>query len=275
MTDLDTCLAGLGSAPQSRWAAPPTAFQKLSDRFNPLVVRDVSLVANSRIVRWSVALAFVGGFAFVLYAYRLKRLAPLDFMVGGAALGTFVVTFLLPLWVFQHFRNEVKRERIEQLLLTVVTPDSIVAGHLQLAVLLRVALLLLVAPWIALTVALSIGSATEQQVVHGTVAMLGLWCVSSIVLDIVAVAAAALSVFWVFRPLCTAGLVIVVAGVTTLVTEFVETGFLPTGETALGWLAANWSEALEPAMMLLFSTWIALFVAYGAVVCMPPGRRTL
>ncbi len=178
-------------------AAPRVSLgERLSDRCNPIFVREIQQAVGSRMFAVTVG---AGLTAVVLLAFSsaAARGGGLrngrDFFIMGLILLTPILSFVIPLQAFMSMRREVAGGTAEQLLLTELTPAGIVRGKLAAAMLQFFLHLGIFAPVLALAFLL-------RGIDVATIAlMLVLACLSCLVATTVAIALGSLSRFRVVQ----------------------------------------------------------------------------
>ena len=237
-------------------AVPPLPrWHRLSDRLNPILVREVQQALSSKAFLGTLFLALIS--VLVLAAVIATMTLGGDDTVGrgafAACLGTLapILVFILPLQAFFSMMQEVRAGSAEMLLLSHLTPAQIVRGKVQAAAVLFVLYLAIFAPLIALTYLL-------RGVDVGMIAFaLLLALIVALAASSLGIAAGALTRARVLTPLWIA-MVTVVLGIATgmaiaggvgLVMEFAHFSrraefWQVLGSIALGLAAALWLFAL-------------------------------
>lgn len=144
------------SAPATAEATLPL-WERLSDRCNPILVRELQQTLKSRALTGAILLALLVLFGL---AGTIGLLGNYDRDQSGhgreaftASFGALLpfLTFLMPMQAFFSMMHEVRDGSAELLLMSRLTPRQIVRGKLQAAAVLFVLFLALFAPTMALT----------------------------------------------------------------------------------------------------------------------------
>src|SRR5690606_26992416 len=147
------------SGAAARWRTPQTWDDRLSDRCNAVLARDLTQAINGR--GWTLATLGVS----VVVGIVLLDGSPEGGAEAGRAMLTrlfglllFVLWFLMPFRTFTAMREEVTGETREHLLLSGLSAKSVVVGKVAAALLLALGQLGIVAPLLALAWAVGTGS---------------------------------------------------------------------------------------------------------------------
>jgi len=115
--------------------APSTLWSRLSDRCNPILVREVQQAVKGRVFPLTVmiTLAITVVIAVVVSnQYASRGNGSTAFTAGFATLIPLVV-FVVPMQAYQSMRTELKGGIVEQLLLSRLSPSRVLSGKLQAA----------------------------------------------------------------------------------------------------------------------------------------------
>ncbi len=131
-----------------------TLAERLSDRLNPILLREVQQALNGRAFLVTVWLALLGIVVVALtYASggELERFAGRKAFTLALSLLTPLVGLVVPFIAFLSMRQEVSSGTVEHLLLSRLSPGAVVRGKLAAAVVQLVVVISLFAPLLALT----------------------------------------------------------------------------------------------------------------------------
>ena len=141
-----------GPAPARAGALPLT--ERLSDRLNPILLREVQQALNGRAFLVTVFLALLG-IVIVALSYAgggdLQRSTGREALTVALMILAPMVGLIVPFIAFLSMRQEVSSGTVEHLMLSRLTPGSVVRGKLAAAVVQIVVVISLFAPLLALT----------------------------------------------------------------------------------------------------------------------------
>lgn len=123
------------AVPRPAMAAEANLWSRLSDRLNPILVREVQQAVKGRVFPLMIMLAL--GISVVIAAVVASNYAEGATGRGAfdAGLATLVplVLFIIPMQAYNSMRTELKGGIVEQLLLSRLSPGAVLSGKLQAA----------------------------------------------------------------------------------------------------------------------------------------------
>lgn len=128
-----------------------TFWSRMSDRLNPILVREVQQAVKGRVFPLMIMLAL--GISVVI-----TLVVASDYVEGGNGRGAFdaglatlvpLVFFIIPMQAYNSMRTELKGGIVEQLLLSRLSPGAVLSGKLQAAMVQFVLYVSLMSPLLA------------------------------------------------------------------------------------------------------------------------------
>lgn len=135
---------GPGVATDSIWS-------RLSDRLNPILVREVQQAVKGRVFALTIILA-------LSISVMIAAVVASEYQEGNSGRGAFdaglatlipLMLFVIPMQAYNSMRTELKGGIVEQLLLTRLSPSRVIAGKLQAAMVQFVLYVSVLSPLIA------------------------------------------------------------------------------------------------------------------------------
>lgn len=247
-----------GSADVGVAAAPPGFWERLSDRLNPILVREVQQAVKGRMFALTVLGSLLVSVVIAISVASQRRLEPGDGnMAFRAVLMTFcpVALFLVPLSAYGSMRHELRAGIVEQLLLSRLRPWRIVVGKMTSALVQFVLYLSVFAPVLSMTYLL-------RGVDLPTIALcLFFGMLFSLVATTFAIAAAAQVVFPSLQVVSNIGMVAALGAATVAMMSAVMQPFLMRELTQLVRHDAFWTVFSAVALLGLAAVVLCAMVA--------------
>jgi hypothetical protein len=174
-------MTGVGMIETRPEPARLSAWERLSDHANPILVRELQQSLKSRSLVGTILLALLSIFVIACVISSFAMHGDVSGRDGFAAcFGTLVpfVALILPMQAFYSMMHEVRDGTVELLLLSRLTPRAVVRGKLQATGVLFVVFLALFAPPMALTWCLRGVSVPMILIASSMAFLLALTCTS-------------------------------------------------------------------------------------------------
>lgn len=130
-----SAVTSVPAAAQAPSTVSSTIWSRLSDRLNPILVREVQQAVKGRVFPLTILLALA-------ISVIIAGVVASDYADGGTGRSAFdagfatlapLLLFIIPMQAFNSMRTELKGGIVEQLLLSRLSPGSVLSGKLQAA----------------------------------------------------------------------------------------------------------------------------------------------